>query len=650
MRAYLSTKVSKFLTTPDNEILGELLIKHSFSNDIEQKRAWAEQIRILKASLKDFPNASLYFEFSIPRMGKRVDNILILNGIIYLLEFKVFSKNYDLYAVEQVLDYALDLKNFHEGSHNKTIIPILVATNASSCDNKISFEKDNISTVIKTNEFDLSRTIAQINNDYHRENFDTYEWFNSTYKPTPTIVEAAQSLYANHSVEDISRNDAGAINLTATTNAVEEIIKYSKKNQRKSICFITGVPGAGKTLAGLNIATQSMNYEKDEHACFLSGNGPLVKVLREALIRDKAKQDGITKKQAETQVYAFIQNIHHFRDEYGEDLNAPAEKVVIFDEAQRAWDREQASKFMNKKNKIQNFDYSEPEFLIGVMNRHIDWCTIICLIGGGQEINTGEAGLIEWFKTLQEKYPRWDIYCAPAIKENEYLTSTSAQNFIEVMNINLKEKLHLQVSLRSFRSEKLSEFIHSIINNEPQKAKQVYQELKEHYPIYITRNLETAKKWVKTEARGTARIGLLAHSNAMRLKPEGVYVKSEIDCANWFLNDKYDVRSSYSLEDCATEFDVQGLELDWAIVCWDANLRHSNNDWEYLRFVGNKWNNINKEDDKKYLLNSYRVLLTRARQGMIIYVPYGNDEDGTRLTDYYSGIYNYLQNCGILTI
>ena len=634
MRAYYSETVSKFLNTPDNEILGQLLMNHCFANDIEQKRAWAEQISILKYNLVDYPEATIYFEFSIPRMGKRVDNILILNGIIYILEFKIFAKSYDTYAIEQVVDYALDLKNFHSGSHDKTIIPILISTMAPDIQNSLIFAHDNISNCLKLNAHNLGQMIMDSDLRYRKECFDVNSWENSSYKPTPTIVEAAQALYANHSVKEISRHGADAINLTLTKNTVEEIIKSSKRNKQKSICFITGVPGAGKTLAGLDIATQSMNYDKDEHACFLSGNGPLVKVLREALIRDKSKRENISKKKAEPQVYAFIQNIHHFRDEYYEDKSAPVEKVVIFDEAQRAWNKEQASKFMNKKNKVKDFDYSEPEFLIGVMDRHQDWCVIVCLIGSGQEINTGEAGLDEWFKTLSEKYTDWKIYCSNDVecRENK--------------NVNKKDGLHLSVSLRSFRSAQLSEFVQNLIDNNPKHAKVIYEELSKQYPIYLTRDLNEAKDWLRNKARGSERTGLLAHSNAMRLKPEGIFVKSEIDCTNWFLNRKTDVRSSCALEDCATEFDVQGLELDWTIIAWEANLRY-NNGWEYLKFSGDKWKNINNNDDRKYLLNSYRVLLTRARQGMIIFVPKGENSDETRLPEFYDSVAEDLFECGI---
>lgn len=635
MRAYYSNEVSNFLKAPDNEILGQLLINHAFSNDQEQKRAWAEQIRILKFVLQNFSEGTIYFEFSIPRMGKRADNILILNGLIYILEFKVYSKTYDNYAIDQAVDYALDLKNFHQGSHDKTIIPILVSTEAQDASNEVNFGNDGISNCIKANKNNLGRIIGQIAQKHNKAAFDTNEWINSPYKPTPTIVEAAQALYSNHSVEDITRNDAGAINLSRTTKAIEEIIKHSKSNNKKSICFVTGVPGAGKTLAGLNIATQSMNYEKDEHAVFLSGNGPLVKVLREALIRDKAKKENLSKKKVEHQVHAFIQNIHHFRDEYFQDNNAPVEKVIIFDEAQRAWDKEQASKFMNKKNKVKDFVYSEPEFLINVMDRHKDWCVIICLIGNGQEINTGEAGLPEWFRCLEECFSDWNVYCAPEMSS------------LNGLKINHNKDLHLNVCVRSFRSELVAEFIHNIVENNPNEAKTIYEKINHDYPIFLTRNLNKAKSWIKQQTKGTQRAGILASSNGIRLRPEGIHVKSDVDCVNWFLNPKEDVRSSCYLEEAATEFEVQGLELDWTIVCWDANYRRENDNWAYYSFKGTKWQNKNKDEDKTYLKNAYRVLLTRARQGMVIFVPDGSSEDETRLPKYYNDIYDYLKNCGI---
>ena len=477
--------------------------------------------------------------------------------------------------------------------------------------------------------------------------FDLDAWRNSGYQPTPTIIEAAQALYQNHNVQEIARSDAGAKNLLATSQRISEIIDESKRTGRKSICFVTGVPGAGKTLAGLNIAALRAQSHKDEHAVFLSGNGPLVTVLREALARDQRDKHGISKSDAFRKVRSFIQNIHHFRDEYLQDQAAPFEKVVIFDEAQRAWTREQASKFMQTKRGQAGFSQSEPEFLIGVMDRHQDWCTIICLVGGGQEINTGEAGLLEWLTALKTQYPNWDVHASDLLGDPHYTVDPRAVELLRESRISLHPDLHLSVSMRSFRAEKLSSFVAEVLNGNDQRAKRIAEDLLPNYPIWLTRDLHTAREWLRTVARGSERPGLVASSRAHRLRPEGIFVKASIDPANWFLNGKDDVRSSYSLEETATEFDIQGLELDWVGMCWDADLRYIDGRWCCFSFRGTKWQSVNTESRKVYLLNAYRVLLTRARQGMVIFIPEGDETDVTRLHAYYDGTYKFLRSCGI---
>lgn len=464
--------------------------------------------------------------------------------------------------------------------------------------------------------------------------------------PTPTIIEAAQALYSNHNVEEISRSDSGAYNLSITTKKINYIIEYSKANNKKSICFITGVPGAGKTLAGINIANERHKFEENEHAVFLSGNFPLVDVLQEALARNEKMRNHASKTDALRRVKSFIQIIHHYRDAYVGNNVVPTEKVVIFDEAQRAWTQKQISSFMARKKGIFNFDYSEPEFLISTLDRHKDWAVIICLIGGGQEINTGEAGLIEWFDSLRRSFKHWDIYVSNMITDEEYTRGHGVNELIEGLNVFIEKDLHLATSIRSFRSENVSAFVKYLLDNDIHKARDTFLKL-EKYPIKLTRNLETAKKWVRDKARGTERYGLLASSGALRLKSVGIFVKNELSAPNYFLNDKESVSSSYYLEDCATEFDVQGLELDWSIVAWDCDFRYVNGKWTYNKFNGSKWNNVNIETNRIYLKNAYRVLLTRARQGMIIFIPEGNLEDKTRQPNFYDDTYNYFKSIGI---
>jgi len=654
-RAYYANSICDFCIENGDSIYGKISGEYDLNKlTIQQANAWKSQIKILKQTTLSF-SGRIYFEFTIPRMGKRVDNILIIDNCIFVLEFKIGSNLYDKYAKDQAFDYGLDLNNFHEGSHNKIIIPILIADKASNINNVYKKSFDNLHEVIYANENNLSEVISETLAKFKSSEIINVEnWENSIYKPTPTIIEAATALYKKHNVSEISRSDSGAENLSVTSECISEIIDYSKNESRKSICFITGVPGAGKTLAGLNIANLRSNYEEEEHAVFLSGNGPLVDVLREALARDKVKTARdenliITKSSATSQVKSFIQNIHHFRDASIKDEKAPIEKVTIFDEAQRAWTKEQASNFMKRNKGILDFDKSEPEFLIEVMNRHEDWCTIVCLIGGGQEINTGEAGLEEWIRPFSNKFQDWDIYYSSKIVEDEnYIKDKEALVILNDRKARKKDELHLSISLRSFRSAQLSSFIQEIINNNIEKAKEIYELfIKEYYPIKITRDLNKARNWLKISAKGSERIGVVASSGGIRLRPFGLNVKAKIDAPIWFLNDKDDIRSSYFLEEVATEFDIQGLELDWTCVAWDGDLFYHNNQWNYRKFKGTKWQNINSSEITNYLINSYRVLLTRARQGMVIYIPNGNNEDVTRQEFMYDGTFEFFKSLGI---
>ena len=424
-------------------------------------------------------------------------------------------------------------------------------------------------------------------------------------------------------------------------------VEASKRGVRKSICFITGVPGAGKTLAGLNIAAKRAERHEDEHAVFLSGNGPLVDVLREALARDQVAREGIRKSDASRAVRRFVQNIHHFRDHYLDSSEVPFEKVVVFDEAQRAWTVEQAAKFMQNRRGHVDFDMSEPEFLISVMDRHPDWCTVVCLIGGGQEINTGEAGLIEWLSALQKSFPTWEVHASSLLEDRHYTVDANAADMLAAPRIQKHSDLHLSVSMRSFRAEQLSAFVSQVLDGDADSAKQTLKQLKGRYPIVATRSLEDAKTWLQTRARGSERYGLVASSGAYRLRPEGIHVKAKIDPPNWFLNDRSDVRSSYYLEEVATQFDIQGLELDWAGVCWDADLRWVDSGWQFHNFKGTRWQQVRDETKRLYLLNAYRVLLTRARQGMVVFVPTGENRDPTRPAKYYDGTLKFLEECGL---
>lgn len=652
LRSYYSITVQEFFDKDLSGVLGEISLGDpSTETTLLQRNAWVCEIDVLRDQLVGLEEGRLLFEYSVPRMGKRVDIVLLYRNIVFVLEFKCGDTGYRQAAVDQVYDYALDLRNFQKESHDKLLVPIVVATRAPSVGIVVQ-ERDRIVEPIRCNATNLRFAIDMVAHRFHERWFDYERWEQSEYLPTPTIVEAATALYRGHGVEEITRSDAGATNLTRTSTELERIIEFSKKNHRKSICFVTGVPGAGKTLVGLNVAVNRSHAKKGEHAVFLSGNLPLVKVLQEALARDRVAQSKslgkpVTKSEALRRTSAFIQIIHKYRDSFVGNNHLPPERVVIFDEAQRAWTHDMIQRFMRTKKGVQDFPFSEPQFLISTMDRHKDWAVVICLVGGGQEINTGEAGLPEWFAALQNSFPHWDVYVTPELDDSEYRRERQWTDLVSGLTVQEIKDLHLATSVRSFRTPSLARFIKAALDLDIEKARRLHREIEATYPIFLTRDLNAARAWVRERSRGTTRYGLLASSGALRLKPEGIFVRSEPSVADWFLNGRDDVRSSYALEDVATEFEVQGLELDYSIVAWDADYRFDRGHWTYHRFVGNRWNNVQKDDRRLFLKNAYRVLLTRARQGMVIFVPEGNKHDKTRHPRYYDGTFEYLKSLGI---
>ncbi len=675
-RFYYWDAIKDFLNQSVDEIIGKLT--QSTPNDLtlDQKRAWNEEIDILKEILPDYKDrGSIFFEYNIPRMGRRIDVVLLIDGIIFVLEFKAFQDEYLSADISQTWDYALDLKNFHEGSHNRTIFPILVSTksDASFMSDFIPYT-DQVYKPLLANRTNLACYIqSALDKAKPLNHEDDYLWAISRYAPTPTIIEAATALYNNHSVADIAYSEAKGENLTKTCDCIADIIVDCKTNHKKGICFVTGVPGAGKTLVGLTTAIKQ--FEKKENAVYLSGNFPLVAVLTEALSRDlvarkKKENQSITKKEAQSEVKSFIQMIHHYRDaclegtklengkivadqayflsEKNKDKSyAPIDHIAIFDEAQRAWTKEMLVNFMARKKGKPDFPYSEPEYLISCLDRHQDWALIICLVGGGQEINTGEAGIKEWIDSLNKSFTDWQIYISDQLTTNEYANGEVLDIIENKDRLYIEPSLHLSVSMRSFRAENLSLFVYNLLNQDREGASKVLHELK-NYPIVLTRSVEKAKEWLRNKARGSERFGLLACSSADRIKPLSLNVRFKPDEVHWFLDGEDDVRSSNYLEDVATEFQVQGLELDWTAVVWDADMRYNENGWQHYKFNGGtRWNNIRKPELQSYQTNAYRVLLTRARQGMIIVVPEGNPEDKTRDPKFYQSTYEYLKSIGI---
>lgn len=655
-RAFYQESIAHFRQASVSDILGKLTAANTFDLQNTQRDAWIYQIKILQEQLYDL-EGKIYFEFHVPRMAKRVDVLMVISHAVFVVEFKVGDNQFATHAIDQVVDYALDLHNFHETSHHVALVPMLVASHAVKtvvCPSVQAY-KPSILEPICIAPQQIREAILQSLQFIDQTSIDADRWESGAYRPTPTIIEAAVALYQGHDVADITKRIAGDEDITTTVQCIYQIVEDMQLQHGKAICFVTGVPGAGKTMVGLDIATHYLDKKDEAHGVFLSGNGPLVAVLQEALTRSrylKDKEDGrlSTKKEIRSEVKTFVQNVHHFRDEYIRDEKAPFEHIAIFDEAQRAWNLAQTASFMSRKKGQANFSYSEPEFLISCMDRRQDWAVIICLVGGGQEINTGEGGITEWIQALNKSFPAWNVYISSHLHDSEYAAGKALQLLENRRGVSYLDQLHLSVSVRSFRAENLSTMVKHLLDLDLAQAKKYYQEISSDYPIVLTRDLSKAKAWLKARAQGSERYGLLVSSQAARLRPLAIDVRAPMDPIHWFLDDRYDVRSSYYLEDVATEFQVQGLELDWACVTWDADFRYTSDGWQSYSFKGKKWQNIRKEERQMYLKNAYRVLLTRARQGVVLVVPQGDPDDHTRPDQYYDDTFRYLESVGFTII
>ncbi len=645
MAQFLHKTISDFCSSSTEAVVGELSLASGYDVKGTELEAWSTEVEIIKRSVAGF-QGDVVMEFTVPRLGKRIDVVLIIGAVVFVIEFKVGADSFESQAIQQVWDYALDLKYFHRPSEHAAIVPILIAT-AATAPPLSTFPKardDRVFDPVCLSPNDLAPFLRHMLAQPLGQPISAHNWINGQYWPTPTIVEAATALYRNHSVADLARSDAGAANLTSTNQALSEIVERSRAHRRKSICFVTGVPGSGKTLAGLNLATQYLDSSSNMHSVFMSGNGPLVEVLQEALARDASQGARRRILEARRSVQAFIQNVHRFRDDCWRDEKPPVEHVAIFDEAQRAWTLEKTRDFMRRRKRIPNFHYSEPEFLISCLDRHDDWAVIICLVGGGQEIHTGEAGIGEWLCSIGRRFRDWRVHISPHLNRDEYAVAEILHGIPnEVVE---DQRLHLSVSMRSFRAEQLSQFVHQVLNQDP-GAKEMLHQISQKYPLFLTRSLEKGKEWVRGNARGSERFGMIASSQAERLRAQGIHVKAPVRPVNWFLGDPDDVRSSFYLEDVATEFHIQGLEVDWSCVVWDADLRFRDKTFQNFRFRGNKWERIRNIESQKYQKNAYRVLLTRARQGMVIVVPNGDKTDWTRSPEFYDQTYAYLKRVGL---
>lgn len=651
MPAYYKDILKNFIDTSPEEIAGQLsqrIIENYSGNYQEQLKSWKTQIALLQdaasALAKQHPKVNqwaIILEYPLLRLQRRLDSVALAGQIVAVIEFKVGAERYEANDARQVEDYALDLRDFHSGSQKLTIVPILCSTNAHPHPIPQNGQWGTVWPVFYTNVDTLSHALIQFAEIQDREahtQLDLETWGDAPYTPVPSIIEAAELLYSGHQVEEIAHSATESENLKATSDRLIQIAKYAQENKKKIVCFVTGIPGSGKTLIGLNLVhDKRIKHDLNSNAAYLSGNTPLVEVLREALARDRKRRTGEPLRETRRTVRTEIQHLMDYVREYIAEhpTHIPPEHIIVFDEAQRAW---------NAAYGKQKFDRaaSEPMLFLEIMNRRNDWAVIVALVGGGQEINIGEGGLREWGDALSEwaknhSESDWMIYAAPDVVFGGESTVGRAlfdQAYSYSGKLETDRQLHLGVSVRSFRCEAISRWVSLTLDGHIGEAKRLADETAE-FPIHLTRNLAEMRAALTSEARGSRHVGLVASSGARRLRADGLGVTlsaSDRDAyVHWYLEPKGDIRSSNALEVTANEYTCQGLELDYVGICWGGDMLWSpeNHFWQFKELHGAKWKSVHKIDTQNYIKNTYRVLMTRSRRGMIIWIPEGDVTDST---------------------
>ncbi|MGB6687333.1 MAG: DNA/RNA helicase domain-containing protein [Terracidiphilus sp.] len=662
MASFFRAALSEFLSLSDGEVIARLSVGYAnrgyATQFSDQTLTWERDLRRLRTALticlKQMPSASSWgvvLEFSIPRKEKRIDIVLLVGDQVVILEAK--SGDPPIEARCQLVEYALLLHYFHKGTFEKRVIPILIAPNAShgSLDSLRQAEMFPqlaaywINTSIDSRWEDLPSILLEIASRDSKQT-DIKAWEEGPYYPVPSIIEAAIALRTGLAIREVAHSEASEHEIGAVRQAIQGIVDQAQERSEHAICFLTGVPGSGKTLVGLSLAHSEKNQRNAIH--FMSGNGPLVKVLQH-LFTQEGRRDGASSAMARTRAKTLIENVHVFARNYMEDdLSPPSNHAIIFDEAQRAWDRAQNLKKFKR-------DYSEPEMLLSIMERHHDWSVIVALVGGGQEINSGEAGLEEWGRALAARRNPWRIFASPEVLRGG--ASTAGRRLLEPdqepIAVTTSDELHLRTSNRSLRAENLAQWVNSVVQGDADAARLV--NVTARFPIFLTRSLNEMRRALRRFAIGGARFGLVGSSGAARLRAEGLEPSSafhaEYPWEHWYLADRLDVRSSFRCEVFATEFEIQGLELDWIGLCWGGDFSwNKQRRWQIRRFLpgpDNRWVQIKNPERQRHRQNAYRVLLTRERQGMILFVPAGSADDASVDAHEFNATADFLLSCGV---
>jgi hypothetical protein len=665
--AYARYPIGTLLLANAAEILGTLQQRYAqdgfASQYTQQTKAWDGFISVLQAELTalvaDCPDAAnwgVLLEYPLYRLRKRIDAVILTTNQILVLEAKVGENQFRAEDERQVEDYALDLRDFHAGCRDHVLIPVLWCTNAPEAKADCRADPvDGVTPVQRVGTGQLRTVLRRFVSSHSHARLVLDKWDAAPYQPVPTIIQAATSIFAGHDVRDIARADAS--NLAVSARRIVDIIAGAKRDCRKIVVFLTGVPGAGKTLAGLQVVHDAVTTGTEDRGdiVYLSGNTPLVVVLREALAQDTVERKraaGARSGLADERrlIRTRIQHINDFLKQYLSDTTStlPHEHAIVFDEAQRAWDARQGAKKFKRQQ-------SEPALLLEIMSRHTDWCACVCLVGGGQEINTGEEGISGWgdaLRNLVGAQSRWAVYGPEDVFHGGASTGGLALGELPAAITSAPDQdLRLSVPLRSYRSPAMSEWVKAVLDANLPAAKAQAQ-LLTAYPIVLTRCLNRARTWLRERGRGERRYGLLASSGARRLRADGLGEILQAThgpaIAQWYLNGRDDIRSSFALEVPANEYACQGLEIDFSCVCWGGDLLFAPQTgcWLCRRLSGNAWHNVGSVEDRRYVRNTYRVLLTRAREGLVIWVPRGDESDRTRSPEELDATADFLVAAG----
>ena len=670
MSAYYRERISQFLAAQPTQVLGALQASYArdgFSSQYtRQTRVWNEAMPLLQAELAklvakraEAGGWTILLEYPLYRLRRRIDVVVLAGPVVVVIEAKSGSPAFSQGDQRQVEEYALDLRDFHSESNSRKIYPVLWHTDAADAPVQYSLAADS-GDVVAPLHMAARHGLQSFLRGLSMENVDppiaAEDWDYSAYRPVPTIVEAATAIFADHTVTAITNADAE--NLRVAAARLVSLIQEAKESGSRFLLMLTGVPGSGKTLAGLQVVHSAVASGVEERGdiVYLSGNTPLVTVLREALARDqhaREEQDGSARSLEEIRRGVKVR-IQHINDFLKDGLEQPAgtplhEHAIVFDEAQRAWDEKQGREKFNR-------EASEPTLLLELMARQPEWCACVCLVGGGQEINSGEEGVRGWGEALRKLTPearkRWTVIGPPDLFEGGPTAGAfSIGELPHEVTRRTDPELQLRVPQRSFRSPGVSEWVNAVIAGRRLEASAIAGRLG-NYPILVTRSIEQAKEWLQVNGRGERRFGLLASSGARRLRAYGygvtLHATAGAEIAHWYLNPKGDIRASFALEVPANEYSCQGLELDLGCLCWggdmlwDTSAQH----WTYSRLSGSAWQRVRSATDQMFIANSYRVLLTRAREGMVLWVPEGSATDHTRDMAPLDSTAKYLLECG----